>query len=67
MTDRRIIVLRLRPEPSVEDADLALRRALKFLLRQCGLRCVGMSKEPTRAPVRSKRKVPSGKRPQLAA
>ena len=65
MTDRRIIVLRLRPEPSVEDADLALRRALKFLLRQCGLRCVGMSKEPTRA--RSKRKVSSGKRPQLAA
>ena len=56
MTDRRIIVLRLRPEPRVEDADLALRRALKFLLRGCGLRCVGIAKEPART--RSKRKVP---------
>ena len=46
MTDRRIIVLRLRTEPSVEDADLALRRALKFLLRRCGLRVLTVQKEP---------------------
>ena len=50
MTDRRTIVLRLRPEPNVEDVDLALRRALKFLLRSCGLKCVGIEREAEKEP-----------------
>ena len=37
---RPIYVLRLRPLPRV-DGIKALRRGLKFLLRQCGLQCLG--------------------------
>lgn len=42
---RPVIVLRLRPEPGVEDIPRVLRQALKLLLRKCRLRCVGMREE----------------------
>ena len=32
----------LRPEASVSDPVRALRRALKILLRKCGLRCISV-------------------------
>ena len=54
MTDRRIIVLRLRPEPGVDNLELALRRALKMLLRNCGLRCTDMKIEPVRTLARKR-------------
>jgi hypothetical protein len=38
--DRPVFQLTLRAEPHVVDATRALRRALKFCLRACGLRCV---------------------------
>jgi hypothetical protein len=42
--DRPIFILRLRPELGV-DPIRALRRSLKILLRQCGLRCVSLEEE----------------------
>jgi hypothetical protein len=36
-TERPIFVVRLRPEPGVDDAIRALRQALKVLLRRFGL------------------------------
>ena len=38
---QQVFVLRLRPEPGV-DAMHALRTALKFLLRRCGLRVISI-------------------------
>jgi hypothetical protein len=38
---RPIYVLRLQPLPRV-DGVKALRRALKYLLRACGLRCISV-------------------------
>ena len=38
---RPVYVIRLRPEPGV-DAMHALRAALKFLLRRCGLRVISI-------------------------
>lgn len=37
----RVFVLKLRPQPGV-DAIKALRRGLKYLLRQCGLKCISI-------------------------
>lgn len=44
--DRPTILVRLRPEPHVADVDMALRRALKALLRSYGLRCVAIETIP---------------------
>jgi hypothetical protein len=41
MTDRPTYVLRLQALPNV-DADRAIRRLLKVLLRQLGLRCIAI-------------------------
>ena len=41
---RPIFILRLRPEPRV-DPTKALRRALKLLLRHCGLRALSVEEE----------------------
>jgi hypothetical protein len=38
--DRPTFRIELRPEPHVTDAIKALRRALKFCLRICGLRAI---------------------------
>jgi hypothetical protein len=35
-------VLTLQPKPNVDDPIRMLRRALRLLLRQCGLSCVGI-------------------------
>jgi hypothetical protein len=44
--DRPTFVIRLRPEPQVDDAVIALRRGLKALLRQFGLRAISAVREP---------------------
>ena len=41
-TGRTVYRLELRPEPGVRDPILALRAALKCLLRTFGLRCVSV-------------------------
>ena len=41
LPSRPIYVLRLQPLPCV-DGIRALRRALKYLLRACGLRCISV-------------------------
>ena len=41
----KTFVLRLRPGPGCNDPVHALRRALKYALRQCGLRCVAAHEE----------------------
>ena len=43
--DRPTFLLRLRPEPHVANPTYTLRRALKVLLRQFGLRAVEASEE----------------------
>jgi hypothetical protein len=52
--DRPVFRIDLRPEPDVEDATYALKRALKCLLRTFRLRCVRAVEvkagEPTDAP-----------------
>jgi hypothetical protein len=45
VSERPIYLLRLRPEPHVVDPIRALRRGLKYLLRQTGLRCVDVKEE----------------------
>ena len=40
--ERPTFLLTLRPEPHVTDTPRALKRALKALLRQHGLRCVSI-------------------------
>jgi hypothetical protein len=45
---RPIYVIRLRPNPGV-DAIRALRRALKILLRSCGMRTLSIDEEKTNA------------------
>jgi hypothetical protein len=47
MNDRPIFVLRLQPEPHVVDPILALRTALKRLLRGYGLRCLSVEQAQT--------------------
>ncbi|MCE9591136.1 MAG: hypothetical protein K8S99_11490 [Planctomycetes bacterium] len=42
---RPVFVIRLRPTPGV-DAVRALRRALKYCSRACGLRCVDVQELP---------------------
>jgi hypothetical protein len=39
---RPVFVLQLRPEPHVVDEIRTLKRALKTLLRQFGLRCIAI-------------------------
>lgn len=43
--ERPTFLLRLRPEPNV-DGIRALRRALKFMLRACGLRAISVERVP---------------------
>jgi hypothetical protein len=43
--DRKIFMLRLRPEPDCRHPIRALRRALKYAFRQCRLRCVEVGEE----------------------
>jgi hypothetical protein len=43
--NRPVYSLRLRPEKGVEDPIRALRRALKVLLRQFGLRAIAAHEE----------------------
>jgi hypothetical protein len=43
-TTQAVFVLRLRAQRGV-DAVYALRRALKYLLRGCGLRCLSVEEE----------------------
>ena len=38
----RVYIVTLRPEPFVPEPDRALRKALKLLLRRCGLRAVSV-------------------------
>jgi hypothetical protein len=45
MSDRPIYILRLQALPNV-DADRAIRRLLKVLLRRLGLRCIAIQVEP---------------------
>jgi hypothetical protein len=47
LTDRPVYRLDLRPEPGV-DGILALRRALKALLRSYGLRCLSIEEVPAK-------------------
>jgi hypothetical protein len=42
--ERSVFLLRVRAEPGVDEI-AALRAALKWLLRRCGLRCLGCSRE----------------------
>jgi hypothetical protein len=46
MTVRPTFTIQLRAEPGVADPMLALRRALKALLRAYGLRCTALRREP---------------------
>jgi hypothetical protein len=45
---RPIFVVRLRPEPGVDDAIRTLRQALKVLLRRFGLRAVAVHEDTDR-------------------
>jgi hypothetical protein len=44
-SDRPIFVMRIRPEKNIADPLNALRRGLKNLLRQFGLRCLSIEEE----------------------
>jgi hypothetical protein len=44
-TTRPVFILRLRPEVHVGDPTRALRRALKLLLKRCGLRAIDVREE----------------------
>jgi|APPan5920702963_1055757.scaffolds.fasta_scaffold39438_1 hypothetical protein len=44
-TPRPIYVVRLRPEPNIEDPVRMLRRVLKDLLRLYGMRCLQIDEE----------------------
>jgi hypothetical protein len=43
--ERPIYIMRIRPEKNVADPINALRRGLKNLLRQFGLRCISIEEE----------------------
>jgi hypothetical protein len=43
--EQPVYVIRLRPERQVVDPVKALRRALKVLLRRCGMRAVSVEQE----------------------
>jgi hypothetical protein len=43
--DRPTFIVRLRPEPDVDNATRALRAALKALLRRYGLRAISIEEE----------------------
>jgi hypothetical protein len=50
MSERPLFVVHLRPAPDVQSPELAIRAALKRLLRDHGLRCVVLRQLPETEP-----------------
>jgi hypothetical protein len=46
--DRPVFTLQIRPEPHVVDEIRTLKRALKTLLRQFGLRCISATESSSK-------------------